>query len=269
MATTIGPILKNLLSRSGLESLTSWATEMIIDGASEAEIEISLYDQPAFRQRFPMIFARANAGYGAISVQEVLEYENRAKEMAKSFGVSLSNTEISDLIANDVSFQEAQDRLSMAGQAVHMASTGLKSELQRMYGISQGDLIKYWLDPKKEAPVLQRRFAAASISEQATRSGWDHQLSTAQAEGLAKLGMEPDQAAKGFGALTQAEELFEAVDDTEEDIGVEDQLRVITGDQDMNALIEKRGEKRVAKFQEGGSFATGQTGVAGLGKANS
>jgi hypothetical protein len=264
---SIGPALKNLLKRSGLEGLEKWASDMVINGASDAEIEISLYDQPVFRQRFPMIFERSNKGFGAISVQEVLEYENRAKELAKSFGTTITNEDISHLIANDVSLTETQDRLGLAGQAVHMASTDLKAELNRLYGITSGDLVKYWLDPKKEAPVLQRRFAAASIAEQAARSGWG-ELTAGQGEGLAKLGMDAGAASKGFSALVESEELFESVDETEEDIDVEDQLRVITGDQDMIGKVQKRGEKRAARFSEGGSLATGKSGVSGLGSAN-
>ena len=264
---SLGPVLTNLLKRAGLAGLTQWASDMVINGASEAEIEISLYDQPEFRHRFPMIFKRANAGYGAISVQEVLEYENRAKEVAKSFGATITDEEISDLISNDVSMNETQDRLALAGQAVHMVSTDMKAQLQRLYNIGPGDLVRYWLDPKKEAPVLQRRFAAASIAEQAQRTGWG-ELTAGQSEGLAKLGVDAPAATKGFSALVDSAELFEAVDNAGEDISREDQLKLITGDQSLIKKVETEGEKRAARFGEGGEFSTGKGGVAGLGSAN-
>lgn len=265
----LGPMLTNLLKRSGLEELTAWASKMVIEGASEAEIEISLYDQPEFRRRFPMIFARANAGYGAISVQEVLDYENGAMEMAKSYGMSVSREEISSLIANDVSLQEADSRMGLAAQAVHRSSTEMREQLSRLYGVTAGDLTRYWLNPTKELPVLQRRFIAAGIAEQASRAGFRQELTAGQAEGLARLGVDAGSASEGFGRLVANEELFEAVDDTESDIGVEDQLRLITGDAELVGQVERRAEKRRSPFQGGGGFATGDTGIAGLGSASS
>jgi hypothetical protein len=159
-----------------------------------------------------------------------------------------------------------EDRLGLAAQAVHMSSPELRSELQRLYGITAGDLTRYWLDPTKEAPVLQRRFAAASISEQAQRTGFE-QLTAEQSEGLVQRGLSPDRAVEAFDTLVRSRELFEAVDVSERDIGIADQLELLTGDTELTEEVEKRAEKRVAKFQEGGEFATGRTGVAGLGRA--
>jgi hypothetical protein len=187
--------------------------------------------------------------------------------MAKAFGIFLSKEEVNAMIVNNVSLAEAQDRIGLASQAVHMSSPELRSELQRLYGITDADLTRYWLDPKKEAPVLQRRFAAAQISEQAIRTGFG-QISATQAEGLTRAGLDQAGAQSGFGTLVEMDELFEGVDETEEDIDIESQLSLLTGNAELAQNVERRGQKRAARFQEGGGFATGQEGIAGVGSAN-
>lgn len=264
---SLGPVLVDVLKRYGLQGLTKWASDKIITGASEAEIQLELYDQPAFKQRFWMIFARQKAGLPPVSPNDVLSYEQTATDLAHAFGITLSSHKVGDLIANNVSATELQERVSLASQAVHMASADLKGQLQRLYGITAGDLTDYWLDPKQKAPELTRRFTAAQIAEQAHRSTWGD-LSAAQAEGLARQGMDAASATRGFGTLTEMADLFEAVDDTEADISKESQLRLITGDEGVAKEIEKRAGRRVAQFQGGGGYATGKLGVSGLGSAN-
>jgi len=268
MAQMAGPLLTSLLERYGLGSLTSWAAELIVQGVAEDELVLRLYDQGPFKQRFPAIEAREKAGLPPLSAEEYLQYESVAFQAAKANGISLTQNEINELLVNNVSIQETQERLSMAMQAVFQTDARTRDELSRLYGIGTGDLAKFWLDPKKELPILQRRFATAQISGEAIRTGYNTQLAQSQLEYLANRGVTGETASELFGSLVEAEELFEAVDETEQDIGVDDQLRLATGDVDQQKLVEQRAQKRVAPFQSGGGFSTGSTGVAGLGSAN-
>jgi hypothetical protein len=130
-----------------------------------------------------------------------------------------------------------------------------------------GDLTEYWMDPNKKLPDLQRRFATSEIDVSAQRSGFDTRLQTEQLEYLYGRGLTGETAPDAFGALVENEELFEAVDETEEDIDIDSQLALITGDADLRQQVERRGERRFALGSGGGSFATGREGVAGLGTA--
>lgn len=267
MAINLGPIMAQMLARYGLAELGDWLSQRITAGASPEQIELELYDRPEFIRRFPAIRERGRLGMSPLSVEEYLSYEANATAAAKGFGVTISQDEINDLLTANVSINElVEDRLSLAAQAVHMESPELRTKLQQFYGIEQGDLIRYWLDPKKEAPVLQRRFAAASIAEQADRTGFQA-ITAEQAEGLVQRGMSVDQATEAFDTLVRSRELFEATDASEEDINVVDQLSILTGDTKLTEEVERRAEKRRARFEEGGEFATGRTGIAGLGTA--
>lgn len=267
-APGVGPLMQRELERYGLASLGSWLSNMIITGASEEQLMLELYERPEFKARFPAIDARRKAGLSPISVDEYLEYEAVSKAAAKSLGVDISQDEINQLLVNDISVKEAQDRMAIAARSVYRADAFTRQELNRLYGITTGDLVRYWLDPKKEAPVLERRFATAMISGEARRSGFDQELNTDQLEYLYSRGVTGENSAEAFGKLVASEELFESVDSTEQDIGIDDQLKLLTGDAGIAGEVEKRAQKRVGRFQEGGGFSTGGSGVSGLGSAN-
>jgi len=256
------------LERYGLSSLGPWLSTAIITGMSEDQLMLELYERPEFKTRFPAIEARRKAGLSPISIDEYLEYEAVQRSAAKSLGVDISTDDINALLANDVSAKEAQDRLTLAARAVYRTDQFTRDKLASLYGITTGDLVRYWLDPKKEAPVLERRFATSMIAGEALRSGFQADLSTDQLEYLYNRGVTGENAADAFGKLVQSAELFEAVDTTEQDIGVEGQLKVLTGDASLAGQVATRGERRAARFQEGGGFGTWSTGVSGLGSAN-
>lgn len=268
MATAIGPQMARTLERYGLGSLAPWLSERIIKGIGEDQIMLELYDRPEFTNRFPAIKKREAAGLPPVSIEEYLQYEAVTRQAARAFGVEISQDKINALIAGNVSAKEAQDRLDIASRAALQSDSFTRAELNRLYGVTTGDLVNYWLDPKETQVTLQRRFVAGQIAGEAKRSGFDTEMSTGSLHYLQNRGMTGETAAQAFGQLVETEELFEAVDDTEQDIGLDDQLKLITGDVDVANEVERRAEKRVAKFGEGGSFATGKSGVAGLGTAN-
>jgi hypothetical protein len=265
---TVGPVLKKMLTQYGLADLIPWASLQLIAGASEDEIALSLYDQPSFKARFPAIHARQKGGYPPLSVDEYLSYENTLNQVAKSYGVTLSKERVDALLARNVSVNEADERLGMVAQVVYRSDSTTRDRLSALYGIGVGDQISYFLNPREELPKLQRRFVSADIAASATRAGYNQALTSGQAEFLYERGMTGEAATEAFGVLVKNEELFEAVDDTESDIGVDDQLRAISGDTDLTQEVERRAAKRRSPFEAGGGFATGDRGIAGLGSAS-
>ena len=267
MATVVGPLLSQLLTRYGLQTLAPWFAERIIHDASEEQIMLELYDRPEFKVRFPAIFAREKAGYPPISVAEYLTYENQVSQMSRAYGVTLDKARVDALIGLNVSAQEAEDRVGIAARAVYQTDPTTRAALSRLYGIETGDLINYWMNPRETMPVLQRKFVTGQIAGEAQRVGFGGQLTERQAGYLYDQGVTGENAGEAFGKLVKAESLFEAVDRTETDIGVDDQLALIAGDERVGQQVEKRAGKRVAAFEGGGSFAAGKTGLAGLGSA--
>ena len=264
----LGPALSKLLSRYGLSSLTSWATAMVITGATEAEIEISLYERPEFRTRFPGIFAREQAGKPPMSVDEYLNYENTAYALSTMWDIPLDKSEIDGLISNDVSPVELENRFNIAAQAVYQTPREDQLEFMRLYNVTDGRLAKYWMDPKKEMGKLQQEFTAARIAGSAIRSGYGS-ITALQAERLGSLGMTPEAASEGFGTLYNMRELFEPIDVTETAFDQDAQIGILAGEADILEAVEDRSEKRKAEFGGGGEFAAGGEGFKGTGVATS
>lgn len=267
MATAVGPLLSQLLARYGLESLAPWLAEQIIKDTSEEQIQLELYDRPEFKARFPAIAAREKAGLPPVSIEEYLAYEGQMSQMARAYGVGLDKAKVDALISNNVSAAEAEDRIGIAARAVYQTDPTTRAELSRLYGIETGDLINYWLNPREQMPVLQRKFVTGQIAGEAQRVGYGQQLTAAQAGYLFDQGVTGENAGEAFGKLVQAESLFEATDRTETDLGVDEQLALVAGDQRVGQEVERRAGKRVAAFEGGGTFAAGKSGLAGLGSA--
>jgi hypothetical protein len=266
MATTIGPLLQSLLDRYGLGSLADWAAELLITGASEDEIILQLYDRPEVAARFPWLKQREAAGLTPLSIEEGLQYENFARQTAKSLGLNITDEEIWANIGGDVSIKELEDRISMASAAVHSLNPMVRAQTEMLYGITTEDFIRSWLNPKEQAPVLRKRLVASQIAAGSLLSGFG-QLTAPQAERLYEGGFDPEQAQQAFTRLAQQRELFEATEGTEEDIGMNEQIGSLLGDTNTLTELQRRAQRRTGYFQSGGQFATGRGGVGGLGSA--
>ncbi len=262
----LGPMLTDVLARYGLQGLAEWMSDKITSGASEAEITLELYDRPEFKQRFPAIFQRQNAGMSPITPEEYIQYEGFARATANQFGVNVTQDEINASIAGDVSVKEMEDRLGIAAQVVYRSPQEVRDNLTRMFDLTTGDMIRYWLDPKQELPSLQKRFFSAQISAESQLAGIG-QLSAEQAGRLVDRGLTGENAQDALQKIGRSGELFAATDQTETDLGLEGKLAALVGDPEVTTELERRAQRRRSPFESGGGFATGRAGVAGLGSA--
>lgn len=257
---SLGPMLAALLAQAGLESLTNWASNLAIHGATEAEIELDLYNQPAFKNRFKAIEARRQAGMSPISINDYLNFEASTKAMAATIGMPLDQNEIDSFLINDVSAKEVDDRMQIAAQAA-MSDTNTRSWLMSNFDISAGQIMKYWMDPKKEYPVLEQQFRMGLIGGAASRTGFGT-INTSQAQRLASIGMEQDAAASGFANLAHMASLFTPISGSEQSFTTDDQISLLTGDQEVTKAVEQQQRGRQAEFAGGGSYAAGQEGFS-------
>jgi hypothetical protein len=259
----IPPILEDTLRRYGLSSLLNWATEAIVNSWSADQIVLEMYKRPEFKTRFPAIFELQAGNKPAISVEEYLSYEKTAASLAAMWGTELSKDEVDNLISNLVSPVELQARFDLGAEAVYESDDETISELARMSGadISDGRLIKFFMDPKKELGALQSEFRQAQISGVALRTGWGR-LTQEQAQRLRETGMDQQSAGTAFSTLAAMGEVFSPFSSTESLITQERQIEFLAGDVEAAREIEARVAKRKAEFEGSGGFAAGQQGFA-------
>lgn len=180
---------------------------------------------------------------------------------------------IARFIGGEVSRAELRDRAQAAYAVVRQSDPNTVAELRNLYGVNEGELAAYFLDPTKAMDSigkrltgqdLIRRVQAAQIGAQ-TRTQAGIGLSAQEAEQLAAQGVTQQSAREAATSIRQSEELFAPVMPGEEQISQQEQLSGVLG---LNAeaaqRIATRRRRRQAEFQQGGGFATTQTGVSGL-----
>jgi len=260
--------VKAVLSKYGLESLTDWAMDALVRGLSEAEIVQEMRNRPEFDQRFPGIKQREAAGLNAISPGEYVEYETRASQLAKFYGMpfTLGRQQVAALISGDVSPTELEARIQGGYNRVASAPAEVRDWFSQMYG-TKGDqaLAAFFVDPDLSAPELERFAAAAEAGGYATMAGFG--LGRDQAETVARLGLSRDQVAQGMAGVGQQAGLFdetitESVDLQAGREGVDAQFG--SSDQARQA-VQRRADQRAAAFAGSNETTATQQGVIGLG----
>lgn len=264
--------IKNVLSQYGLDSLSDFAWQEIVSGRSGNEVLQDLRETPQFKQRFPAIDARQKAGLPPLSPGDYVSYENTATQYMRDAGLPPgfydSPEDFTKFLSNDMSLKELSERVTTAKDAAYNAPTEVRSALRGQFGVGDGDLAAFFLDPDRAQPLLQRTYNAAQVAGAGTRTGYD--VSTDQDYRLTDLGVTAQQAQTGFSTLQHSQELFNPLTGhaNERKITSDEQLGATFGGNATAAdQIEKRRQQRQSEFQDGGAFAAGNTGVTGLGSA--
>ena len=258
----LGPILTEMLKRYGLQSLTQWATDAIVNGLSEAELEVELFKRPEFKSRFAGIFMLEATGEPPISIDEYLAFETTAHALATMWGVKLSKSEVDNLIGNNVSNVELQARFDLAAEAMFESDDESITELRRMNPlVGHGELIRYFMNPKEEFGKMQASWRQAQIAGAALRTGWGR-LTDIQAQRLQEVGLDKNSATEGFTRLAEMDEIFEDFGPEDEEIGADVQVEALAGSVEAQETIERKQRKRIAEFEGGGGFAAGRQGFA-------
>lgn len=264
-------IIKNTLRFYGLDDAALFTevetlvrNEVIVPGMGIDQIGIQLRDTTAFKNRFPANEALATAGKPQLSVSEYLrlesDYKSRMQNAGLPSGFYDSPQDFQNFIANDVSPDEIQARIDLGYQAVRQANPAVINEFKRLYGVSEGDLAAYFIDPTRAKPTFdrfeaQRQAQAAQIAAQA--SGQAQMALTAQeAESLARSGISEETARAGFGAIAEQQGLFQAQMAGEQAVSREEQIGGTFGtNAQARQAIQRRRRARQAAFETGGGLA--------------
>lgn len=268
-------LLKNALGVSGLGP---WAANAYKNGASVMEIVQALRygldkspeGQAAYQKylaAFPGIdkFMADGTFAGESPELQYIEYRNSVRESAARYGIDaslVSNQKIVDYLTNKVSAAEIAQRMGTAANAVATTPVETVALLKEYYGVSQGDLITFFLNPEETEAMLQTRYTAARIGTEGLRQQFG--VNVTEAEALARQGVGIEQAAEGFRTAAARQSFMVGPGET---AGREELLGASFGQQRAEEKIFRIAASRTGRFQEGGRFAEGQGGGAALGGA--
>lgn len=266
-------IIADTLRAYGLEGLTEFVRGMVFDeDILDQNILVGkIRETEQYKERFKGNAARRAAGLNALSEGEYLALENQYRSLFRNSGLPtdfFTDKDTTDmLISNDVSIAEVAERVNQGYEAVANADPEVISEMRRLYGIDDGGLAAYFLDPEKTTPLLIRQAKSAEISGQAAQEGY--RLDVATAEQLARQGVSGEQAQAGFQAMTQLGEVFQTTTEEaqagERGFGQQEQIGAVFGTSAAaQQRLRQRARRRQAQFEQGGRFAGQGAELTGL-----
>lgn len=266
-------VLRGQMTDAGLpEGFGDILFGYVQEGLSDDEADIRLRKTDQWKTRFIGNEERKAKGMRELSPAEYLSKERALADQFAYFdlptGFYDDPTDFAKAISSDLGADELQKRLQARKSVLEDgAMTGVLTWAQDNYGLGAGDLLAFWIDPDRATNVVTKVAAAAGIGAAANRTGWG-QVGTAEAERLADMGVTADAAQSGY---SQAAGLLGLTDSAETGAGQvarQDLTKaVFNDDADAQRRIQRAADTRKARFQQGGQFATGKAGFAGLGNA--
>jgi hypothetical protein len=168
-------------------------------------------------------------------------------------------TDIESFITNDISPDEVQFRVQQGYAAVKNADPAVVNELKTLYGLDEGTLAAYFIDPNKTKDAVVRSARAAEVAAQARKQA-DIGLTAAQAEQLVLGGVTEQEAQQAFTSVRSLQELTRPTAG-EQALTQEELIQGVTG---INAAAQQRvaktARRRQATLQEGGKAGLGTVG---------
>jgi hypothetical protein len=251
----------------------AWTGKRIGPNSTVDDIGIQLRDSKAFQDRFPAnkIFKDQNKPQYSVSEYLRLErdFKSKLQEAGLPPGFYDDPTDFESWIAGETSPDEVYARAQLGYQAVKQADPQVVAEFQRLYGVSEGELAAYFIDPQRMRPTFdryeaERQARSAQIAAAGTTQG-QMTIGRETAEQLARAGISGEEAQAKFSALGDTQELFRASQMGEEIISQEEQIAgTFNTSASARQAIAKRRRSRQAAFEGGGGFGTTQQGQTGL-----
>jgi len=271
--------IRAVLATYGLESLaeTLWGsyTSGLVDINNEQALVYSIRDTDQYKTRFAGNAARLRSGLAELSPGEYIGLEEAYRTVMRTNGLPSgfydSQNDIQKLIEGTVSPDELQRRIQLGYNAVVNADPEVKRQMQTLYGVTEGQLAAYFIDPRRGEELIANQARAAQIAASGLQQG-GIQISGSLAESLAQQGITEQQARAGFGEVGALGELKQTFAGETALSG--EQLAGAAFGTDVAAQqeLERKRRLRTGEFAGGGSFArtTGETSGSistGVGKA--
>ena len=242
-----------------------------------------LVEEPSFKARFPSIveqFNRVSAGDTTVQIMspmEVIEYEKRVRAVADDYGLSswvTSPEQISALILNDVDVDEAVERINLAGYAAMQAPKTFRDAFIGKFGLTEGNLAGYFLDPTKEEGVIRKMVSQGNIMSAALTHGFgndwriaerlfDRGFLPADANGMVGAG----DAMSGFAKAALTSAYTTGYGDT--GLTEDERIDAAFGDAASQQKLLNVQAQRLGRFNTSGGSLETNKGVSGLGSASS
>jgi hypothetical protein len=260
--------LKAMFAVYGLESLAPFISDRIMADVSEEMLLLELYDRPEYQQRFPGM-KDLRAKKRTITEGEYMKIEKEMTQTARFFDLPVgfydNPSDFGKLIANEVSAKEYQDRLQVGQDLARSLNPVVKNQLLEFYGVGEGGLTAYVLDPDKALSIIKKQAQAARFVGFGRGAGFQLKgITSGQAENIAgteayaKLSEQQlSQAISQAGQLRTTQSRLAGIEG--QAYNEEEALKaVIEGSPEALLASQQRAQREAARFG-GRSGLTGQS----------
>ena len=191
----------------GLGALVEPLKGLITDAnVAPSEFTLRLRETDAYKTRFAANAQRVAKGLTALDEATYLGMEDKYQGLMRNYGLPASYYAKGDmgrqagfeqLLANDVSSAELEDRIATAQQRVMNSNPEVLKALKQFYpDLGNADILAYALDPQNALANIKRKVSAAEIGGAALAQGL--QANGGTAESLAGMGITKAQAQQGY-----------------------------------------------------------------------
>lgn len=256
----------------GLESLAQKIISYGQEGLTNDEAYIRLRETTEWKERFAGNEVRKAKGLRELTPEEYLSKERAIEEQFARYEVPAEfyndPADKSRIIGADLGAGELGERLEARKNLLQGELTGVLDYFRQSYGVGLGDLLGFVVDPDRGTQFISKLVEASKIGAAGARAGFGN-VSTAEAERLAAMGISDAQAQAGFSQAANLKGLTAALDG--DAVVAEGDLTAAVFDDNAAAQqrIQRASDARKARFSGGGQYAESRTGFAGLGSANS
>jgi len=269
------------LERYQLSSLAPYLYELIakdeINMANPDAIIAAIRDRPEYQERFKGNTVRLRNNLPELDPASYIALENQYRDTLRANDLPGNFYDSPDdfvrWIEGDVSPAEIQQRVEQGYAAVRDADPEVRRQMEDLFGVTEGELAAYFIDPERTRPILSarglvRQAKAAQIAARAVEQGMipREQIGTTGAaffEGLVDRGITEQQAQAGFTQMGQLTGLYTEMGG-EEGLTAEQKIGAALGyDVAAQEQLVRRQRQRLAEFQGGGGFARTQ-GAGGV-----
>lgn len=262
--------LSSVLRSYGLEQLAPilWNkyANKEFDIQDEDSMLFSIKEEQAYKNRFAANEVRKARGFNELTPATYLALEQSYRSTLASNGLPAgfydSPDDFQKLIEGDVAVSELNNRLKDAYSVIRDADQTVVNKLRTEYGIGDGELLAYFIDPERARPMLSsadyKRQAQAAVFMGRAQSMAGINLQKGQAEELARLGVTTAEAEKAFTTISQMNELRLA-NPNEIQLTDAELVGAATGTDTVAAKkLEDIKNKRKASFLGGGGYSESQ-----------
>lgn len=264
-------ILRAILKPYGLDGLAQRMYDVGKNSEHDPNVAyLWLRDQPEYKAAFPGMAIREQNKLTPMTETQYLDWKSQYIATMRNNGIPAGfydkEDDFAQLIGRDISPPEIERRVVEGVVAVQQAPQQVRDALRNYYGIDDGSLAAYWLDPQRYGKDLLFQKAASFIGGQALQTDYG-QISRQEAERLASAGVRDADALQRFGELGAAEELFTnfASETGGDEFTRDEQIGYVANDPEAQRELARRAQRRKSVFAGGGSYAESTEGILGLG----